>query len=40
MFTDCPQIDDISNGYITCTNGYKVGSECTFYCETGMNCLI
>ena len=33
IFTDCPQLEDISKGYIQCTLGNKVGSECTYVCN-------
>ena len=35
MYTDCPQIKNITNGFTKCTKGNKVGSECTYFCKPG-----
>ena len=34
-FIDCPQLEEISNGNIKCTNRNKVGSKCTYSCDPG-----
>ena len=35
MYTDCPQIKNITNGFTKCTKGNKVGSKCTYSCKPG-----
>ena len=33
--SSCDQLPVPTNGRVTCTNGYKVGSFCAFYCVEG-----